>query len=733
MLVSCKFRATVRRIMWIAAAAQLLIWSAACGGFWSGGASSPHILSLTISPSPFQVALGSTAQAKATGKFSDGTERDLTTGVSWTIEGANIAGISSSGVVHPTATGGGYIRADYEAVSVKATLTVSAAPLVSLEITPSSPTLPLGLSVQLKAVGHYADSSTNDLTSKVGWMSSSTAVATVSSGGQATSRSLGTATVSASSGNVQASTALSVTAAVLTGMAVTGDTASVPLGQKTQMHAVGSFTDGSQLDLTTSAQWSSSNPKIVALSNSGLALASSLGTATVSAAVQSVSASRALSVSPAALTAIAVIGDTTSVPLGQKTQMHAIGSFTDGSQQDVTTSAQWTSSNAKIVAVTDSGLALAGSLGTATISAEVQSFSASNAVSVTAAALTAIAVTSDLRSIPLGQKTQMHATGTFSDGSQRDLTTSAQWTSSSPTIVAVDNAGLATSSSLGTATISAAVQSFSASSELLVSSATLVSLFVTPSAPIILLGRTQQLLVTGTYTDGTTSDLTANATWSSSNPPAASVDNHGIVLALDVGNAQVTANYQNQQATAVVTVQPILVLNRFILPPDGLDTTLRIVSSGSRPGSVCAMIYVFDQGQQMSACCGCNVSRDGLLELSYSHDLLANPLTGTRSSSGTVAVIAADPAANPTCDAGSIVPSGHLLTWSAATEALGHDSYAVSEVPGADAPLADIELANVQAQCAFVRILGSGHGQCSCGKSPSAAISRRSDVSQVAH
>ena len=719
MLLLGELRRMARRVIALTAAAQLLLWCAACGGFWPGsGTTSPHLLSLTVSPNPFQVALGSTGQAKATGTFSDGTERDLTSSVSWTVEGANIASISSTGVIRPNSTGAGFLRAVYETVSTKAPLTITAAPLVSLAINPSSPNLPLGLGVQLKAIGQYADSSTGDVTSQVNWSSGSTTIATVGPSGQAVSRSLGVTTISASMGNVQASAALSVTAAALTAIAVTGGSQSLAIGQKTQMHALGSFTDGSRQDLTASAQWTSSNPKVVAVNNAGLAVASSQGSATIAASVQSLSAASPLSVTSAGLTAIAVSSDSPSVPVGRTTQMHAIGSYTDGSQQDLTASVQWTSSNPKVVAVNNAGLATASSQGSATIAASVQSLSAASPLSVISAALTAIAVSSDSTSVPVGRTTQMHAIGSYTDGSQQDLTASAQWTSSNPKVVAVNNAGLAVASSQGSATIAASMQSLSAASPLSVTSAALVSLSVTPSSSVILLGSTLQLLVTGTYTDGSTADLTANSTWNSSDLQTVSVDSHGMVYAFDVGNAQATASYQNQQASAGVTVQPTQAVSRFVLPPNGVDTTLRIVSPGAKRANVCAMIYVFDQNQQMSECCGCNMSPEALLALSYPADLLANPLTGIQSAAGTVVVISADHALNPNCDASNIAPSGSLHTWSTAPQKSGHQSYVITETPGLDAPLADTELANIQAQCAFVKILGSGQGQCSCGNSP---------------
>ena len=53
--------------------------------------------------------------------------------------------------------------------------------------------------------------------------------------------------------------------------------------------------------------------------------------------------------------------------------------------------------------------------------------------------------------------------------------------------------------------------------------ATLLSLAVTPTNPTIALGTTQQFTATGTYSDGTTIDLTALADWISSDTAASDV------------------------------------------------------------------------------------------------------------------------------------------------------------------------------------------------------------------
>src|SRR5271166_6956904 len=86
------------------------------------------------------------------------------------------------------------------------------------------------------------------------------------------------------------------------------------------------------------------------------------------------------------------------------------------------------------------------------------------------------------------------------------------------------------------------------------------------------------------------------------------------------------------------------------------DATVRITNPGSDVGRVdaspngnlCAMIYVFDNDQQMSECCGCLTTPDGLRTFSVGKDLTSNPLTGVVSKTGDIKILTA--AINGVCD-----------------------------------------------------------------------------------
>jgi hypothetical protein len=149
------------------------------------------------------------------------------------------------------------------------------------------------------------------------------------------------------------------------------------------------------------------------------------------------------------------------------------------------------------------------------------------------------------------------------------------------------------------------------------------------------------------------------------------------------------------------------------------DQTVRISNPGLTYGNLCAMIYVFDADQQLTECCGCVETHNGLRTLSVKRDLTSNPLTGVVSRDGVIKIVSAAVNNSP-CDATSNVsPKANLRAWATHTQNLVVNgnvvSFPITETEFSDSTLGATELANLQAQCAFIGILGSGHGICTCG------------------
>ena len=83
--------------------------------------------------------------------------------------------------------------------------------LVSIAVTPANQSVKVGTSVQYVATGTYSDGSTQNLTTSVTWTSSNSGVATITSGGVASTLKVGGATITATSGGIVGSTSLNVT------------------------------------------------------------------------------------------------------------------------------------------------------------------------------------------------------------------------------------------------------------------------------------------------------------------------------------------------------------------------------------------------------------------------------------------------------------------------------------------------------------------------------------------
>lgn len=138
----------------------------------------------------------------------------------------------------------------------------------------------------------------------------------------------------------------------------------------------------------------------------------------------------------------------------------------------------------------------------------------------------------------------------FSDGSSQDLTTAVSWSTSGPAAV-VDTAGLATGQSTGSVTVVATSYDLTGSASLTVGPAGLTAISLFPDPTTVPVGGSVQFVATGTFSDGTTQDVTG-VNWSSSSPAVAAVDNDGIVTAISAGTATLTASVGTVSDTADV-------------------------------------------------------------------------------------------------------------------------------------------------------------------------------------
>jgi hypothetical protein len=145
------------------------------------------------------------------------------------------------------------------------------------------------------------------------------------------------------------------------------------------------------------------------------------------------------------------------------------------------------------------------------------------------------------------------------------------------------------------------------------------------------------------------------------------------------------------------------------------DATVRIDNPGLTYGNLCAMVYVFDNDQQLTECCGCVETHNGLRTISVRNNLTSNPLTGKISNNGVIKIVSAAINNSPCEPSANVTPKANLRAWGTHIQNPVGVAYPITETEYSDSTLGATELANLQAQCAFVEILGSGQGICSCG------------------
>lgn len=438
--------------------------------------------------------------------------------------------------------------------------------LVSILVKPVSPSIAPGTTMQLQAFGVYADNSQQNLTTFVGWNSVNSGVATVNAKGLVTAIGPGSTTISATFQSIIGSTEL--TSSMLLSIALSPVDSTIASGTAVQYFALGTLQNGITQDLTSLVSWSSSDVGIALINGSGLATANTAttGSTMITASFGGITGTASLTL--AAVTSISVSPVSVTIPLGATQQFAASGALTGGTSQDVTIYAVWSSSTPSVASIgtgTGSpGLAVSTGAGSTSITASFNGVTSNSAsLTVNPANLRSISITPSNPSIAIGKTQQFTATGSYSDGSTKDITASASWASSNTQVAAMSNTagstGLATALSVGTTSVSASFAGVTSNTATLkVTAVELTSITVTPANPSIIIGNGLQLSALGTFSDNTTQDLTATATWTSSNTSVAIISmtpgSQGFATSIGAGTTTITAASGTVSGNTLLTV-----------------------------------------------------------------------------------------------------------------------------------------------------------------------------------
>ena len=217
----------------------------------------------------------------------------------------------------------------------------------------------------------------------------------------------------------------------------------------------------------------------------------------------------------------------------------------------------WTSSNTAVATVSGNGLVTAVSNGTSRITAQSGSASGSANITVAEPVPTRIAVTPSSHTLEeIGETVQLRATVR----DQRNNVMSGQtitWSSGDEAVATVDGNGLVTAVSDGMAEITARSGSLSANAAITVASPVPTTITLEPAGHTFeAIGDTLQLAaVVLDQRENPMMDVTL--TWSSGDEAVATVDENGLVTAVDNGMAEITAQAGDAMGTAAITVSQV--------------------------------------------------------------------------------------------------------------------------------------------------------------------------------
>ena len=350
----------------------------------------PAVLTnIVVTPITTVVGINGNVQFTATGVYSDNSTQDLTSQVIWTSSNANYAVISASGVANGLSAGTTTITASLGSVIGTATLNVTTAVLQSITISPDKPIVPPHSRIQLTAIGHYSDGSQMPLVG-VSWNTSSPRYAMVNGTGvlrtkKSTSKAV---TVSATLNGISGQTTVTITSMSLSALTVKPSTPTIAAGTKLAFSLIGTFSDGvTQVDLTASARWQTSNYQYAVIDRQGVATGVAAGTVVITGTMTGVSgllttATATLTVSNATVQSITVTPATPTIGLGSTQQFAASGLFSDGSTEDITSVVKWTSSAPTVAVINANGLASSASHGQTDITATFHNVPGSTTLNV---------------------------------------------------------------------------------------------------------------------------------------------------------------------------------------------------------------------------------------------------------------------------------------------------------------------------------------------------------------
>ena len=454
----------------------------------------------------------------------------------WSVEHAGIATVSQTGIVTALSPGRTRIAVSLRGQSAMVDVAVVEAPVVVVRVSAPATFVRAGVTIALAAEALRADGSAATERPFI-WTSSSPDVATVSSQGAVTGLTGGNVIIAAALDGVYGTVVLSVLPTPAHLVRVMPEAGTLRIGESTQFEATLFDAAGREMS-GYPIVWTSSEPSRVPVSSAGVVTAIAVGTGTITATSEGLSATAVVRVSAMPVASVSVVPSSVTLAVGGSGRMVAQVLDVGGAKLNdrIVT---WGSDRPGTASVSPDGSVIAIAEGSALITATSEGRSGAAHVLVTRAPVASLTVAPALLSLTVGGTSRIIATPRGADGvplGNRFIT----WMAGGPSVATVDATGLVTALAPGTALVVASVEGQSATTVVTVLPVRVAALRLTPSTATLPIGQFVQLNVTLLDDQGRVMPSVPVA-WQSSAPSVASVSSGGLVTALTAGAVRISA------------------------------------------------------------------------------------------------------------------------------------------------------------------------------------------------
>ncbi|MDE6562582.1 MAG: Ig-like domain-containing protein, partial [Muribaculaceae bacterium] len=476
---------------------------------------------------------------------------------------------------------------------VTATCKVTVIPTPVESITLSVDTLDLKKGETAILTATVAPEDATDKT--VTWTSDNEEVATVDSEGKVTAIALGEATITATSGEVTATCKVTVVPTPVESITLSNTSLNIVEGDKATLTVTITPDDATDKTVT----WTSSDASVATVSANGEVTAVKVGTATITAtSANGKTATCTVTVAPKIIDAtdLTLNRNTAELKVGETLALEATVIPENATDKTVT----WSSSDTSVATVDSIGKVTAIALGEVTITATSGEVTATCKVTVVPTPVESITLSDTSLSLIEGDTATLTAAVTPDDATDKTIS----WTSSDASVATVSANGEVTAVNAGTATITAATSNgMTATCTVTVAAKIIDATDLTLSLNTAELKVGETVTLEATVIPDNATDKTV--TWKSDNEEVATVDSNGMVTAVSLGEATITAACGQVTATCKVTVVPTPVesitlsatsldliagetaaLTATVTPEDATDKTITWTSDNEEVASV---------------------------------------------------------------------------------------------------------------------------------------------------